>query len=82
MATVILDGGWFDDGFVTAKTSLPFLVSNVDGKLLRASDAADAPYLVWDGVMQSARAHVEAASPVLEGRSPSMENLARPHSPC
>ncbi|MGE3289538.1 MAG: molybdopterin-dependent oxidoreductase [Pseudonocardia sp.] len=51
---VLIDQGWFDDGFVRRWTNAPLLVRDDDGRLLRAADlspAGDPGHLVaWDEV--------------------------------
>lgn len=64
MLTVVLDNGWYDEEYMRAHTSLPFLVSDVDGSLL--SDGDGAPF-VWDEAVGEARLAADAESPALEG---------------
>ncbi len=64
MLTVVLDNGWYDEEYVRAHTSLPFLVSDADGSLL--SDGDGAPF-VWDEAAGGARLAADAESPALEG---------------
>ena len=64
MLTVVLDNGWYDEEYVRAHTSLPFLVSDVDGSLL--SDGDGAPF-VWDEAAGEARLAADAESLALEG---------------
>ena len=77
MITQVLDNGWYDEAYVSAHTSLPFLVSQADGSLLRdhavdpaaaaPEDGAANPFLVWDDEAQAARPAADVESPALEG---------------
>lgn len=64
MLTVVLDNGWYDEEYVRAHTSLPFLVSDADGSLLSDGDGAS---FVWDEAAGEARLAADAKSPALEG---------------
>ena len=77
MITHVLDNGWYDEAYVGARTSLPFLVAQADGTLLRdhavdpaaaaPEDGAANPFLVWDNAAQAARPAADVESPALEG---------------
>lgn len=77
MITHVLDNGWYDEAYVGARTSLPFLVAQADGTLLRdhavdpaataPEDGAANPFLVWDDAAQAARPAADVESPALEG---------------
>lgn len=80
MVRAIVDEGWYDEGFVLANTSLPFLVDRKTGKNYRSSDVVclnptvvseeivGAPY-VWDAVSASPKLYSEVGvKPVLEGK--------------
>lgn len=67
MITLILEKGWYDASYLLANTSMPFLVSRVDGSMLRARPAssskekgADNPFMVWDAVTASVKPYNEA----------------------
>lgn len=75
MASVILDNEWYDEDFLNAHTSAPFLVSAKDGSLLRVNAEVSEddtgktnPYLVWDAATNSAKPYnAEGVQPALEG---------------
>lgn len=67
MITLILEKGWYDASYLLANTSMPFLVSCVDGSMLRARPAsspkekgADNPFMVWDAATASVKPYSEA----------------------
>lgn len=64
MITSVLDNGWYDEAYVRDHTSLPFLVKDADGMLLR-DDAGAA--LVWDEAASAARPAAEVSEPAPEG---------------
>lgn len=79
MIRAILDEGWYDEDFVKANTSLPFLVDRKTGKSYRSDEVTcpnptvvtaeetGAPY-VWDKVSDSLKLYSEEGiDPVLEG---------------
>jgi anaerobic selenocysteine-containing dehydrogenase len=51
---VLIENGWYDDGFVRRWTNAPLLVRTDTGRLLRASEIADdgdpSRFVGWDGV--------------------------------
>ena len=78
MISSILDHEWFDADYVRNHTSLPFLVSDADGALLRdhaedpsvekPEDGQTNPFFVWDEMTSAARPYTdEGAIPALEG---------------
>ena len=80
MIRAIVDNHWYDEEFMLANTSLPFLVDKKTGKNYRSSEImcpnpevvskkkTGAPYL-WDGASGSPRLYDEAGvKPVLEGK--------------
>lgn len=76
MITSVLDNKWYDEAYVSANTSLPFLVSGDDGALLRdhavdpagePQDGVANPFLVWDDAAQAARPAADVEVPALEG---------------
>lgn len=76
MASTIIDNNWHDTDFLLKNTSMPFLVSDADGRVLRehADQPATTPEeqeanrpLVWDKAANAAKPFDEAADPALEG---------------
>ncbi|MEQ3361713.1 molybdopterin-dependent oxidoreductase [Raoultibacter massiliensis] len=79
MVSRILDEKLYDEGFLKANTTMPFLVSVEDGTVLRDHDeiiseagepetGEENPYMVWDGATQSVKSYLdEGVEPVLEG---------------
>ncbi|MFD0703134.1 dehydrogenase [Slackia equolifaciens] len=70
MVSAILDNEWYDEEYIKAHTSCPFLVSTADGSMLKETSTAEdgtetATHYVWDG--SRARLMDEVADPILEG---------------
>lgn len=60
MMSLILENEWYDEAYLRENTSMPFLVDEADGSLLRDHPAespketgADNPFMVWDAVSDS-----------------------------
>lgn len=54
MISIILEKGWYNEGYLKANTSMPFLVKRSDGSLLRRDPVSDVeqtgaknPFMVW-----------------------------------
>lgn len=78
MVSVVLDKKLYNTDFMVSRTGFPFLVSDEDGKLLRAGEGGgvDASgkavdpgdFMVWDTASNAAVRHdAEGAQPALEG---------------
>lgn len=79
MISHIIDNQWYDEEYMIAHTSMPFLVDAVSGQLLRSGKAPEvdpatgeavepADYLVWDTATNRAVIYDDpAAVPALEG---------------
>lgn len=79
MVTVILEEKLYDEKFVKAHTTMPFLVSTKDGSLLRdhpeimldkgeRESGDDNPYKVWDAASRTVKNYNdEGVDPALEG---------------
>lgn len=78
MITYILDNKLYDEPFMKANTSFPFLVSSDDGSVLRKNpDPLDSPkkesgelnpFIVWDSLTNSAVPYnTQGVDPTLEG---------------
>lgn len=76
MTSEILDKELYDKDYLASYTSMPFLVSTADGKLLRVGEPMGekdgkpvdpGDYMVWDAASGSPVRHNSAASPALEG---------------
>lgn len=75
MVTVIIDNNWYDERFVSANTSLPFLLDAETGLFVRQNEPAsedetgeENPYLVWDSVSGSLQPYnAEGVVPALAG---------------
>lgn len=53
LSNVMIERGWYDDGFLRAWSNAPFLVRQDTGRLVRAEDigidAPDGSYIAWNG---------------------------------
>ena len=74
MITIILENEWYNEPYLKANTSMPFLVKRSDGSLLRERPAVDGkqagddnPFMVWDGRTGSLAGYrADGVDPVLD----------------
>lgn len=68
MITYILENGLYDEEYMRAHTSFPFLVNKATGVLLRSDPTDEGSFMVWDAAASSAAPHAEAGErAALEG---------------